>query len=290
MSARLTDGARDRLQAPFDRLSADLRARADGRRVLFLQNDGNYGDGLIRAGTLAFLGAAGFEITELDMSQRLHKIRAGLSALSSRLARRTLHVYAGSGAWSSFTSIGRRNVARLHALGGDFFVLPTTFEAPVDLGTARFAAYVRDQHESAAAMPGAPFCHDMAFFLALQGLTAILPRRVAAPSGTAIAFRTDNESSGHGLATRADNRDFSAEGNHMSDIGHFLAALDAYERIVTDRLHVAIAGIVLGKDVDLVPGGYFKIAAIYRSSIAGNFEGVRLVEDVATLENLIPAA
>jgi exopolysaccharide biosynthesis predicted pyruvyltransferase EpsI len=49
--------------------------------------------------------------------------------------------------------------------------------------------------------------------------------------------------------------------------------------IATGRLHVAIAAILLGKKVFLTEGNYFKIRAIYNSSIRGIFNNCQLVPE-----------
>jgi hypothetical protein len=51
----------------------------------------------------------------------------------------------------------------------------------------------------------------------------------------------------------------------------FLAALAPFESVVTDRLHGAVAGALLGKRVQVFDNAYGKISAIYRSSLAERF-------------------
>lgn len=289
MSAKLCPGGRESLQRPFQNLAETLRKKSAGREIVFLQNDGNFGDGLIRAGTLCFFEDYGFDYCELDMSRRADKLTAGLHSLRGALLKDRLLVYSGSGAWSSYTSLGRRNVRILSQLGGDIFVLPTTFEEPVVFDERHSAYYVRDKYESRDAIAAAPFCHDMAFYLALAGVDRVLPRRASAPKGVLYSFRTDNEGRSHGLEEVEGNRDLSSEGNHSSDISRFLSVLDDYETVVTDRLHVAIGAVLLGKEVSLLPGGYFKIAAVYKSSIDGIFEGVKLIADDEEIRETIGA-
>ena len=46
--------APEEIRRPFDQLAEALLKAADGREVIFLQNAGNYGDCLIRSGTVRF--------------------------------------------------------------------------------------------------------------------------------------------------------------------------------------------------------------------------------------------
>ncbi|MGB0415322.1 MAG: polysaccharide pyruvyl transferase family protein [Coraliomargarita sp.] len=54
----------------------------------------------------------------------------------------------------------------------------------------------------------------------------------------------------------------------------FLHYVDRAERVVTDRLHVAIAGAILGKPTELYSGSYYKNEAVYAHSIAEQFPHV----------------
>jgi exopolysaccharide biosynthesis predicted pyruvyltransferase EpsI len=50
-----------------------------------------------------------------------------------------------------------------------------------------------------------------------------------------------------------------------------------FEEIRTDRLHVAIAGAVLGKSVKFHPNNYFKCRAVFEYSMAHRFSTVEWV-------------
>ncbi len=54
----------------------------------------------------------------------------------------------------------------------------------------------------------------------------------------------------------------------------FLAIADRYDEIRTDRLHVAIAGALLGKRVLLHDNSYGKNRAVWEHSVAGRFATV----------------
>lgn len=65
----------------------------------------------------------------------------------------------------------------------------------------------------------------------------------------------------------------------------FLAAqaivetLSQFEEIRTDRLHLAIPGALLGKQVKFHPNNYYKIRAVYEYSMKDRFENVQWMEE-----------
>jgi hypothetical protein len=269
--------APEKLQCPFDELAEALLQAAGGREVIFLQNNGNYGDCLIRYGTIRFFQNIGLRYREYDMAKRAEKAAALAQGLFDRLRRRHLFVYSGSGAWADACSVGRKNVQRQMAVNRNIFILPTTFQhfgLPLDI-----PVFVRDRFESWKIVPQAKFCHDMAFYLALAAPEQLLPARVPPSRELGLAFRTDNEARTPGLAALRSNVDISAFGTHSSDPHEFLRIIDQFTVVATDRLHVAIGAILLGKRVFITEGVYFKMRAIYDSSIQGIFENCDLVQD-----------
>jgi hypothetical protein len=268
--------APEELRRPFDELAEALLKAADGREVIFLQNDGNYGDCLIRYGTFRFFEDIGLRYREYDMAKRTHKAAAFGVGMFDRLTHRHLFVYSGSGAWSDVCTVGLRNVHRQIAANRNIFILPTTFQ---HFGLPRdIPVFVRDRFESWKVVPHAKFCHDMAFYLALVAPGRLLAGRIAPNRALGLAFRTDNEAGEHGLATLRCNVDISASGSHCSDPLVFLRFIDQFSEIATDRLHIAIAAILLGKRVFVTEGSHFKMRAIYNSSIKGIFDNCHLFQ------------
>lgn len=269
--------AAEEIRRRFDDLAEALSHAAGGREVIFLQNNGNYGDCLIRYGTIRFFEDMGLRYREYDMAKRTHKAAAFGKGIFDRLLQRHLFVYSGSGAWADECSVGLKNVRRQIAANKNIFVLPTTFQyfgLPRDI-----PVFVRDRFESLKVVPNARFCHDMAFYLALVAPGRFLPNRVAPNRALGFAFRTDNEAREHGFATLKNNMDISALGTHSSDPLVFLRLIDQFSEIATDRLHIAIGAILLGKRVWLAEGSYFKMRAIFNSSIKGIFDNCDLVPD-----------
>ncbi len=270
---------------PFTDLAEQLSSATAGRRIYFMQNHGNFGDALIRYGTIRFFEDLGVSFQEFDMGRRVDKVRCLAAGARQRLGESALFIYSSSGAWAEACRVGYDNVKRQLRVASNMFVLPTTFQL-FDLD-AEIDIFVRDRHESQALLPDRPFCHDMAFYLAMIDPDRVLPDRRPPSKSTAFAFRVDNESSGHGWSDIDANHDVSNAGDHRSDPQDFLRYLDDFEEIITDRLHVAIGGAVLGKPVFVAPGNYFKIRAIFESSIRSVFDNVTLVETADALSTLV---
>jgi exopolysaccharide biosynthesis predicted pyruvyltransferase EpsI len=272
------------LKHQFDDLACDLKEAGQGRRIIYMQSAGNAGDALIRYGSEFFFKAHGIRYHEFDMQSRWDKLQCMMAGALDLPQSRRLFLYAGGGAWSATYDMGYRNVFRQSKFSKDIFVLPSTLDFGLKLN---FPIYARDRFESLKYATDGKFCHDLAFFLALENIDLVLPNRQPPVARIGLALRTDRESGRHRLAQHPMNRDISATGNHLSDPRAFLRQIDQFEHVITDRLHVAIGALILGKKVSLAPGNYFKIKAIYRSSIEGNFENAEFLESEAALADLV---
>ncbi|MEO8031199.1 MAG: hypothetical protein ABJC74_14015 [Gemmatimonadota bacterium] len=247
------------MKAEFAHLEATLKAVGQRGPVLYLADYGNWGDGLIRAGTRRFLADIGIEYTETQHVSR------GERWLPWR--RKGTLLYGGSGAWCNFWSHGQQTIQKVGHLFEHVVVLPSTFEMKLDL--PKIDLFCRDRFESQANAPAAVFCHDMAFCLG--------PQDYPAGTGTGWFLRTDKESANR-LPIPASNVDLSLLGDHLSPAGPFFEAIAKYDVIHTDRLHVAIGACLVGRELHLYPGGYFKNRALFRSSMEGHFPNVHFHE------------
>lgn len=100
-------------------------------------------------------------------------------------------------------------------------------------------------------------------------------------------FRSDEESAGWTIPR--DNIDLSSafashDGRYgaaeaVRSGGALVRYVNRFDVVNTDRLHVAIAGALLGKRVRLYVGNYYKIEAVYRASMRDRFPHVSLVTD-----------
>lgn len=174
------------------------------------------------------------------------------------------------GAWCNNFSGARDLVASSWALFDHTVVLPGTFElGGIEPAGKEVSYFRRDNSLSQAGIPESFFCHDMAFFLQLD----VPDFEIRLPQVN--IFRTDEEKSERTEAPD-ESIDLSIVGSHMSPVKEFFAILNGYERIWTDRMHVGIAGAMLGRQVELVSSNYPKIAGVFEASIIKHYPTVRM--------------
>lgn len=237
----------------FDLLSETIKEKAKGRNIYYLANPGNWGDALIRQGTLKFFRDYGINATELT-TKKTDWIKPFLNG--------GLVLYGGGGAWCKTWNSAKDKITPL-SKRFEVIVLPSTFESNYDIKNTVF--FRRDEYESKAIMPNSFFCHDMAFYLGNINF--------AKGEGEGNFFRTDRESSGK-FDLPNDNYDISATGDHFSEGITLFKEIAKYSVIHTDRLHISIAACLLNVKAHLYSGSYFKNEAIFRTSIAPYFKNV----------------
>lgn len=230
--------------------------------VYYFANPGNLGDALIRHGTLKFFRDIGLTFTELKGARKkdwfLPFLRGGTV------------IYGGGGAWCRLWTQSEDFVTKLRRRFR-VIVLPSTYELHYAMPGVIF--FCRDLFESRQNMPEAHFCHDMAFYLGR------LSGKDGEGEGKGYIFRGDGEGRIERERIPVSNFDISAQGTHLSEISSFLEHIQAFRTIYTDRLHVAIAACLLGKEVHLYPGAYFKNRAVYLSSMRDYFDNVYFHEE-----------
>jgi exopolysaccharide biosynthesis predicted pyruvyltransferase EpsI len=116
---------------------------------------------------------------------------------------------------------------------------------------------------------------------------AIADRRLTPRADRTLlnAFRLDGEASG--IAIPEGNVDLSTVFDFgvapravaMQAARRFAEAIDGFEEIRTNRLHVAITSAVLGKRVQFFPNSYYKCRAVWLQSMRGRFPLVRWMGD-----------
>ncbi|MEX0676732.1 MAG: hypothetical protein WD063_06625 [Pirellulales bacterium] len=241
----------------FAALGKYLQDRSGGETVYYLANPGNWGDALIRQGTLLMFRDIGLDFTEIKSQQDLSKLSPGAGTC----------IYGGGGAWCKLWNHAEMWVTSLKQRCA-VVVLPSTYELPFAIPNTTF--FCRDRYESQANVPAATFCHDMAFYLK----HSIAPS--PAGSGEGYFFRTDAES-GRCRTIPPTNDDISLKGNQFTDVSPLVDTVAKFESIHTDRLHVAITGCLLAKKVFLYPNSYFKNRAVYLSSIKDQFDNIEFM-------------
>lgn len=247
----------------FDDLAENIRDIVGNRTMYFLPNVGNWGDSLIREGAERFLGHYGFKYKRLreeaDLSRNFFKRPSNIQNILLRKPSSSVLVFNGSGAFCNFYS-REQLIVRLSRKFAKVIVLPSTFQYSVKF-PENVTVFVRDRFQSQTNMAHAAFCHDMAFFLNLE--------REEPTADHGCFLRTDAEAVES--ETKADSRDLSAMGDHLKPIEMLVKEIGRFRTIDTDRLHIGIAATLLGREVNFYPNNYFKIEAIYRSSIDGFF-------------------
>jgi exopolysaccharide biosynthesis predicted pyruvyltransferase EpsI len=252
------------MRKEFTQLAQVMLDPSNRRPYYYMNNRGNWGDGLIRQGTLKFFHKIGFHYYELSLHRG--KVFQFFEYYLPLVLRGTL-IYGGGAGWTNFWPRSYKTMNNIATSYQKVIVLPSTYEKRADFPNITY--YCRDRFESLDTIPEAVFCHDMAFFLEMQS--------AGKGNGEGYFYREDIESSGR-ISIPPENVDISAQGNHLTPTGPFFDTIDQYKVIYTDRLHVAIAGCLLKKEVHLYPGGYFKNKAVYRSSMQGIFENITFHE------------
>ena len=127
-------------------------------------------------------------------------------------------------------------------------------------------------------------CEDMAFHIDVQYLKKFQKKG----KGTCNCFRLDGERTS--IKIPINNNDISQtlrEGisNNTSNLNviqdtcnKVFSYLSNYNEINTNRLHVAVAGILLNKKVNLYPNSYWKNKAIYEYSIKEKYPNIKFIE------------
>lgn len=254
----------------FDRLAETIIREARNCQLIYVPNRGNWGDGLIHAGTKQFLKYYGIEYREVPRTP-FEQVSGFLGNTQIELSDALL-LAGGGGAWCHHWFGSRELIKNHHQRFSKIIVLPTTYALPrPDLPEQKVTYFSRDQHHSRKSISDAIFCHDMAFFLDIELLN------LATTDRDGFFFRTDKERHPNQRNTPPDNIDISRLGNESHPARSFFQLLSAYRSITTDRLHVGIAGSLMGIPTRLFSGDYFKTQAVYESSIKPNFAGTQFI-------------
>lgn len=293
-----------------------LRRHLGNQELVFVPNPGNAGDSLIAASTFQFLQRNGirYSVKRIDPSLFAGRVVAyggggnivgpntyGTRFLSSihRLAKRVVilpHTIKGvDDLLASFggnvdifcrenlsydyvrTTAARATVHLSHdmALGADVQSLLNTKDDSIVRLRATLASVAAKMHLSSAIATQA------------SGLVSLWrPPKPTSEAGhvrVLCAFRQDGERTGVDLPP--DNIDVSevfslgVESAEISSIAahRLLRYLNRFEHIRTNRLHVAIASALLGKQVEMHDNNYYKCRAVYQHSLY-QFPNVRFVE------------
>jgi hypothetical protein len=210
-----------------------------GQRVGYVRPIGNVGDRLIELATFQLLATYGITWTLVDPAQ---PTPPDLDLL----------VFGGGG---NMGTLYRNNYdLRTWALGLGLplVILPQSFTSPEDRGFAR--VHVRERG-SLALHPTGILAPDLA--LGLDWPAPPPPDR-----DLGLFLRRDGERTGWKPWK------FRDPVKWVHDPADYLALAARYRRIVTDRLHMAIAGLHAGRDVTLLANGYHKNRSMHETWLA----------------------
>ena len=293
-----------RLNTIHDYLAA-LQSDSGGGAVAYCPNPGNAGDALIAQATFQMFQTCGLHYQLID-PQRF-------------TPQDEVVIYGGGGNLCRYYGDARAFIQRIHRAARKLIILPHTIEGNEDL-LAALGRHVdiicRDtisyQHvQRHTTQANVYLADDMAFSLQSKAVLRARLRRpwhyvlpgaprndrdaiwaylrtwsVVRRTGILHAFRTDCEATATQLPK--DNYDLSVAFAYgtaatypvLLACVHLLRLVGACRQVQTDRLHIAIAGALLGREVFFYANNYYKNQAIYDLSIAPRFPHVHWMGSV----------
>jgi len=260
-------------QDEFDALAQYINKLSEGKPAVFVINRGNWGDSVIREGCQRFLRHYSIPHAEVRFDDLVHK-RTSLKEVKAQTGHSDpVMIFSGNGLMIPKYSRGVRYAAKLTNEFSRSIILPST--NAIDLSEFGFqencSFIVRDRFESRERLPDSYFCHDMAFFMSLA--------QSGSGEGEGWLMREDVERP-QSTPVHKNNIDISKRGNECTPLDSFFDYINRFETIHTNRLHVAITGALLGKQVTLSGNSYFKNRAIFKTSLEPNFPNVKFVENL----------
>lgn len=223
-----------------------------GESVDFFRFPGNYGDSLIWHGTKNLLGSLEIKETRVELSSPKHN---------------DVLLIDGGGNFVDYYSDVKNFLIQKPDLYEEIVILPHTIFGSRQIEvlnnlSSKITIFCREKVsakflEDNLEKGDVYLWHDCAFYNQLPLLKG--------GAGVLNAFRLDKESA---INTQAEgNRDISYNGYATKPLDEFIDTLGKYAKINTDRLHVAIGAVLLGKNVNLYPNSYYKNKAVYEYSL-----------------------
>lgn len=261
----------------------DFLSKLKNKKIILVLNPGNGGDALIASGTLKV-----FDKLKLNYVIK--------SAIDNPIYNNSVLIYGGGGNlvdnYSDCRNFLKNNINRNNII----IILPHTIKGNNKL-INKFDKNVfvccREKISYNHVLKNIKFPNnvflfdDMAFNLNdMQKKFANNKNKNIYKIG--IFFRTDKESKNKKSLFYKNNVDLSKKYNYdykMSNINKVNKAtfdifneIDKYQEINTDRLHIAIAGSLLGKKTNLYQNNYYKNKAVYEYSIKNRFKNTILID------------
>jgi len=206
-----------------------------GRRVGYVRPIGNVGDHLIELAMMQLFGEFGVRWATWEPGTK-----TSFDVL----------VFGGGGSMGDLYPVNHAIRTAALATGIPLTILPQSFTAAEDRPFAR--VYVRERHSQRLYCPGGILAPDLA--LGLEWPAPAPPTR-----DFGLLLRRDCERRGRKPSRWGDPTRI------CRTPAEYLTLAASYRRIVTDRLHFAIAGLHAGRDVTLVANNYFKNRSMHET-------------------------
>lgn len=244
----------------------DLRKYLDkykNTKVDFFRFPGNYGDSLIWHGTKILLSS--LNISEKNV------------VISSPKYNNVLFIDGGGNLVDYYSDV-KNFLTKKSSLYDEIIILPHTIFGKKQIEvlnniSSKLAIFCREKVSAEflgdRLTNGKVYLwHDCVFYNKFS----------PAPSGKGIlrAFRSDKESILCALPEL--NNDLSYKGYATKPLNELIDLLQKYEQVNTDRLHIAIGAMLLGKQVRLFPNSYYKNKAVFDYSLK-RFPNISFVEN-----------
>jgi exopolysaccharide biosynthesis predicted pyruvyltransferase EpsI len=263
-----------------------------GKTVYFFPNPGNAGDSMINCTTYQLMRKIGIDF----------RLVTGNDELENKIV-----FYGGGGNFMEYYSNASDFISKWHRKAKQLVVLPSTVnnhqELLSDLGKnvdiicreeVSYSYVKKNSHK-----PGVFLMNDLAFKLDVSqyrisrggptdnfrsqlnhSLVYSFSQYLVRNSRILNSFRGDKERTE--IPVPADNIDIARvlESKDMSEEAarevtfELLYFIDQFDQINTNRLHICISGILLGKKVRFFANSYYKNLAVYNYSIKNRFENV----------------
>lgn len=261
----------------------DFLSQFAGENVLFIPNGGNAGDALIYAATLQAFSRASIHVTVVDRTASFRDQTVFLGGGGNLIG-----LYRGM----------RESIDACRSEARRIVMLPHTIRSNADLlsslddRTTIWCREVRSIEHTHALNPtlDVRLGHDMAFHCDVDALLADPVCSVDGPAVLQAALdrhhvslehlaslptvrfmRTDLETLSFPVRTHLDvSRAFGSVGSPEASTlmaWCFLKTISVAKRVQTDRLHVAIACALLGKDCELMDNSYNKNREVHAHSL-----------------------
>jgi glycosyltransferase involved in cell wall biosynthesis/exopolysaccharide biosynthesis predicted pyruvyltransferase EpsI len=262
---------------PFDINNQSLLSQLrTAHSFTYVPNSGNMGDILIAKATIDFFDAN-------DIAYEMYDGKVGSTI-----------VYGGGGIWVPYYKDYWIELIKIFNEAKKIIILPSSFwDCPefVEALDSRFTIFCRDKKSydylvSCNTKAKIFLDHDMAFRMTKKALEGDI--RIGREEELAI-YKCDCFLRKIPRIAKFNRADIESVGNYDTDVDLsnlfwlgsisskdwinfgaklMLSAADSVDGIITDRLHVGIAGALMGKQVYMIDNTYKKISNVYKQSMS----------------------